>query len=533
MQQSIPTLSLTEKLQRLATFFGQKQSHPLRQQRWYAQPLLHLGLLTGVVLLAYAGMWRAYFATLDDFGITGWVRSQPNLWVAIQGYGSGVRFLNYIPIWFKAHWFGLDATPYLWVSLAQYLLVVWLFYLLARQVGQRCGYTNLYAFLAALFFAVAYVHYEVVTYVSASDYTFWAIVYLVAFLFFLHYLKWGRLWHYLSAVLLYGILAFAHDFTLSFPLVLLAAHGLLYLNWQHVIDDSWSERWRLLRRVVRLHLPFWVIWAVHVTLQLSFVMGGTSEAVYSVNGYAPGWHSVGNLRYLIFLWLPNATLGPVYGFLSTQLPLAVVDGIWQLSLFLGTLLHLILLWLFWKGGRLVRFAVAFLYLPFLQYTPWQGHFIEAPRYLLLPSVGSALLSAWVVLWLMQRSAIVAKPRYKSIVIGMVTLFLLANIAVLQIWIQRHVENGHFRRAFVTNLHDDYLTRLGPDALVWIEVPTAKYTDLADSCRLVFQNYYVPCITYVTGEPLPMSREDIPSEYDFYWLQATAEGIHQRYPPDAR
>ena len=70
----------------------------------------HLALLTGVIIFGYFGMWRAYFATLDDFGITGWVRHQATWWDAVQGYGSGVRFLNYLPLRLKTEFFGLDAA---------------------------------------------------------------------------------------------------------------------------------------------------------------------------------------------------------------------------------------------------------------------------------------------------------------------------------------------------------------------------------------------------------------------------------------
>ncbi|MCB0106093.1 MAG: hypothetical protein KDE53_09285, partial [Caldilineaceae bacterium] len=95
----------------MTTFDKSHFSHPDRRANPAAtmtksagalQLVTHLTLLLLLVLLVYFGMWRAYFATLDDFGITGWVRSRASLWVAMQGYGSGVRFLNYIPIWFKS-----------------------------------------------------------------------------------------------------------------------------------------------------------------------------------------------------------------------------------------------------------------------------------------------------------------------------------------------------------------------------------------------------------------------------------------------
>lgn len=489
---------------------------------------VHLVLLAGCVFLVYFGMWRAYFATLDDFGITGWVRSRASLWVAIQGYGSGVRFLNYVPIWFKSQAFGLDAAPYLWSGLAQYVVVVWLVYALAWQLFARRGL----ALLGALLFAAIYSHYEVVTYVSASDYTFWACFYLATVILFLRYLATGSRLAFLGAIGIYTILAFGHDFTLSMPLVLLAAHLVLYERYDRWRALTGAERITAGWQLIRPHLLIWLLWATHVTLQFTLVTIGTSEAVYSDIGYAPGLHMVTNLRYLIFLLLPNVTIGPIYSFLSEQLAVSVVDGIWQTLMGLGVLLQLFLLWQFRRGPAAIRAAIALIYLPFLQYTPWQGHFIEAPRYLLLPSVGWAILLAWLLMALIDGQHLRAGGKWRVPFAALIVmLFLLANTAVIQIWIRQHIENGHFRRAVVTALHNDYYDVLGPDAYVWIEVPEEKYTDLADSCRLVFDRYFVRCLTYVAGGTPPSTAAEIPADHRFYWLQATAEGIIQLFPEE--
>ncbi len=265
--------------------------------------LAHLALLTGAIIFSYFGMWRAYFATSDDFSITGWVRHQPTWWDVIQGYGSGVHFLNYLPIRWKADFFGLDAGLYLWSSLGQYLLMTWLVYGLAFLLlrGSRR------ALLAALIFAVNYSHYEVVTYVSASDYTLWGSVYLSVLLVFAGSLYHAQSLAYWGAVALALPLALAHDFTLSLAPVLTAYYLTMGLGQRSL----WSLGWR----DVRLLLPFWVIWAIHVTLQLYLVITGTAGAVYWDNLYTPGVHMLSNLRYLIFLAIPNMTIDPIQNFL--------------------------------------------------------------------------------------------------------------------------------------------------------------------------------------------------------------------------
>lgn len=478
--------------------------------------LSHCVLLTGVVFLSYYGMWRAYFATLDDFGITGWVLHQASFWDALQGYGSGVRFFNYIPLRLKTELFAMEATPYLWSSLLQYLLLTWLVYGLARRLMQQPRH----AFLAALLFATGYSHYEVVTYVSASDYTLWASVYLSVLLLFAGYLREAKSGLYWGAVVLYLMLAFAHDFTLSLPLVLAAYH----------LTVGWKDRIRLVLRWrdLRLHLPFWAIWAIHFGLQLQFVLAGTSEAVYSDNRYAPGLHMLSNLRYLIFLIIPNMTIDPIQNFLTLHLPGAIVMGMWTMAMIVGILLHGLLLWLFWRGGAVVRFAVALIYLPYLQYTPWHGHFIEAPRYLLLPSIGSSLLLAQLALAI---TKVAGQRRSCGVALAsstLLVLYLVGNVGVIQVWVKQHIENGYLRHAFVTDLATHY-QQIDHDDQIWIEVPKEKFLDLAAACRFVFSTY-VPCQTFVTGEPTPTVTKAEQGAGTLYWLRATENGIVQVKPP---
>lgn len=492
---------------------------PLRSQLW-AHPrlrtLLHLGGLALLIGMIYFGMWRAYFASLDDFWITGWVRHRASLWIAIQGYGSGVRFLNYLPIWLKSQFFGLGAALYLWSALLQFLLFVWLVYGLIRQAISTTVHAQAIALLTAIFFAISYAHYEVVTYVSASDYTLWASCYVGILILFLRYLQRGNRWAYGGAVALYGLLAFGHDFTLNFPLVLLALH--LTVGWGN--RGLRQAHWRDLLP----HLPFWTIWALHVGLQVYLVLVGTSEAVYSDNGYGPGLHMVSNLRYLIFLLIPNPTLGPIYGFLHGILSAAALAILWQVLMGLGILLQVLFIGLAARGSRLVRFGVALIYLPFLQYTPWHGHFIEAPRYLTLPSIGFALLFGIGLHALWQRTRQQRWPR--RLIFAATALFIFANVTVIQIWVQQHIANGDLRRRFVTELATTYLDRIGPDATIWIEVPEEKYTDLEASCRLVFP-YYVPCHA-VVGTGLPPALPAAETQ-PLYWLKATPVGIVQRLP----
>ena len=111
---------------------------------------------------------------------------------------------------------------------------------------------------------------------------------------------------------------------------------------------------------------------------------------------------------------------------------------------------------------------------------------------------------------------------------MVALFFysIGNILVVQVWVERHVENGEFRRAFVTALTTEY-PQLTREDRVWIEVPKAKFLDLAAACRLVYPEY-VPCQTFVTGEAPTQQMIDSDGG-TFYRLRATDTGIEQMEP----
>jgi hypothetical protein len=233
-----------------------------------------------------------------------------------------------------------------------------------------------------------------------------------------------------------------------------------------------------------------------------------------------------NLRYLIFLAIPNMTIDPIQNFLTAQLPSVMVELLWAYAMGLGVLIHGVLLWLFWRGNQVTRFAVALIYLPFLQYTPWHGHFIEAPRYLLLPSVGYSLLVVnllfTVIRWIRQQRTF----RYALALMAALFFYGIGNILVVQVWVERHVENGEFRRAFVTALTTEY-PQLTREDRVWIEVPKAKFLDLAAACRLVYPEY-VPCQTFVTGEAPTQQMIDSDGG-TFYRLRATNTGIEQMEP----
>jgi hypothetical protein len=489
---------------------------PKLYKRLRDNSLVQVLALSLSILICYYGLWNAYFASKDDFRWIGLIRRRNTIGEAILGLGNGARFLNCAMIWVKTRLFDLNPTPYFWSSLLQHAIVTYIVYRLVEFWTRR----RATAFLAALLFATTFSHYEVVTSVSASDYSFWAIFYLMTVALFGIYLRRRALPWYLGSVGVYAVLAFGHDFTLSMPLVLLAYHLTLGRGSRKMRSLGWPD--------IRLHFPYWILWGVHVAINLIFILQGTSEALYSKEAYEPGLHMIGNLFYLVCLVVPNAHLAPIYNFLTAHVSAGLVEAIWQLSVGLAIVGHVLAGICFWKGSPLVRFALALIYLPFLPYTLWRGDFAEATRYLYLPSIGFSILLALFFVrlydYLRQRD----RFGYRLVVSGFVTILVVANLIVIQVWVQRHIENGKFRRPFVTQLATDFQD-VEPGCRIYIEVPAEKFTDLEASCVLVFR-HWVHCEAFVCGERSIADVTRGVSEKPVYWLQATTEGFSQVYPP---
>jgi hypothetical protein len=239
---------------------------------------------------------------------------------------------------------------------------------------------------------------------------------------------------------------------------------------------------------------------------------------------------VRNLFYLVFLAVPNVHIEQIYNFLTGYVSAGMVEAIWQLSVGLAIVGHVLAAILLWKGSNLVRFALALIYLPFLPYTMWGGTFAGATRYLYLPSIGFSILVALLLIWLYDQLRHREGIGYRFVVPALVTVLLVANLVVIQVWVQRHIQNGEFRRPFVTQMAATFQD-IESESRIYIEVPTEKFKDLRSSCILVFKQT-VHCEAFVSGQ---RSLEDVinsDSEGAVYWLEATGDGFVQVYPPSA-
>jgi len=478
-----------------------------------AHPLVPLGALTLTILLCYYGIWHGYFATRDDFNILGWIMRQPTLWDAVQGYGNGVRFLLFGVIWIRTQLFGLAPAPYFWSGLAQHLLVGFLVYRMVLSWQIYRPHERLVALLVALFFVTSFAYYEVVTNISASSYSLRTLLYLPILLFFAAYLRQRRRRDYLLALGAYLLLVFMADYALSIPLILLA--------YQYTLGQARLSRGLPRWQDLKIHLPFWLLWATHVALQIGYLHNGSSEAVYSEAAYTPGIHMLSNLFYLVFLMVPNVHMAPIQNFITPLIGADLVALLWQLTILLAIVGHLFAAIALWRGTAMIRFALALIYLPFLQYTLWQDGFADAPRYLYLSAIGYAIVLIVGLIrchrWLIHRQW----PGRALLVPLLFTGMIIANMLFAQIWIRQQVANGEFRRAVVERLVRDY-QHLTVDDQIYIEIPEEKYEDLALSCYFVIPEA-VACKTVPSGiGTLPIDLAAISARQNVYWLQLPAK-----------
>ena len=488
-------------------------------RKYLGNPVILILLLFLAIILAYFNIWKSYFLGWDDFIWSGIVHNRSSFAAVIQGFNHAPTYLEAVRIWILDRLFNLNSEPYYWLSIFFHGINTCIIFSLVNLWTHRRSI----GFLAAILFAVKFSYFEVITSTSAMEYSFWGIFFLLSITFFGLYLERRKSYLYWISVLAYALLAASMQFALVLPLVLIAYQFTFGLRNSRIRSLSWGD--------LKPHIPFWVIWIIYLSIQVYLIYQGTSEAISSKQSYEIGLHIFTNLIYLVFLIVPNIHIPAIQNFISIYINQQWINLFWGLSIGLAIFCHLIAIILFWKGSSLVRWGLCLIYLPFLPYLLWNGDFIAAPRYLYLSSIGFSLLLALLIIKIDE----LLKKRnflyYRIVSIGLVTIILLANITLIQIRIQKDIENGQLKRAFVTEFQMKYLN-VEPATHFYFEVPEAKYTGLQYACTYFFplqQN--IICTAFVSDE---QSQEEILSNVkgeSVYLLRISDIGINQVYPTD--
>ncbi|MBI2327918.1 tetratricopeptide repeat protein [Candidatus Curtissbacteria bacterium] len=243
------------------------------------------------------------------------------------------------------------------------------------------------AFLGAVIFVTHPVNSEAVNWVSATPELLMTIFFLLSFLFYLKYLKPLKLLKYLILSSLFFFLALLTKETAVFlaalfPLTLM----LINANVKRIYAN------------VRMLLIYLVPLVIYLAARLA-VLG---RVVYEYEGYYALSLSEQILTALALL--PRYLWALVYplplSFQPQMVPVRDIGDIWVIGGIGVIVLAGILGWFLWTGGqRLILFGLTWVFLgffPALIFVNKLGETIFAERYLLLSTVGLAIVAVEVI-----------------------------------------------------------------------------------------------------------------------------------------
>jgi len=246
-----------------------------------------------------AGLWAlgaALFAPLlgnrfigDDFAalsIFREFRTKPFLETVLYGGNDFFRPLNLALIMARGALFGDAPLPYVIANICLHLANTTLVFMLARRVLKN----PLAASASALFFLVAFSHYEAITWISSSVTLFVTLFMLVSVYSHLRFRETSRPGWVLLAVAGFVLAFLTKETAISLPFVILLCDLVL-------VEPR--------RRSKAFFLPY----AAYGALLLAYLTVQTGFAVRFMGGdsvYRPGWHILTNAAdYWVWLWMPN------------------------------------------------------------------------------------------------------------------------------------------------------------------------------------------------------------------------------------
>jgi len=402
--------------------------------------------------------------------------------------GPGVDSQYYRPLfalllWAEYQLFGLHPTGYHAVSLVLHLVAVLLVYALARRifgVGAAAG-------VAALLFAVHPIHVESVAWPSASVDLLLAPSFLGALLLHSRHLERDgfpaglRCW--ILALLLFAVALLTKETALLLPLIV------LMLELQHATSG------RRAKRLALALLPYGIVGLAYMALRLR-VLGIIARAQENTGTWVETILTLPSVlvRYtsMALLWFP---LGPGH---PVRFVGSVLDPRFLVPLLVLALLAAAAAWLIRLDQRRCGLGLALFLVPLLPPLYLRGLYSETlvqDRYLYLPSVGAALILAWLLRPAAAGGVLpLSRPLAAGLALGLTGLATLAILHQLPIW---RDEVALFSRA-AQQAPDSglYQHRLGlalqragnlPAALTHLErvvqLPGADWVDYANLAQL--------------------------------------------------
>ena len=364
-------------------------------------PLLGLGIIIGLTLLAYLPAFNAGFAYDDVLYIqrNSLIRSIDLERIFSENVMGNYHPLTMLIFSIEFQLFGLDPTGYHIVNLLLHLVNILLVYYFILLLCDKLWV----ALVAALIFGIHPLHVESVVWISELKDLLYTSFFLGASIFYLRYLNDGERKYYFIALLLFAFSLLSKAMAASLPVVLL------------LID--YFKRRKLTGRVFVEKIPFFVL-AITFGIVAVFAQQ-LSDAVQVISTYPFSqrvvFASYGFITYIVKLIVPfnqsafypypikGGESLPVYFFFYPVLLIALA----------GLLIY------FRKSYHKLFFGIAFFSITVflvLQLLP-VGDAIMADRYSYIPSIGLFYLAGEAFVYLRNK-------RFNVPAIAILALFAL-------------------------------------------------------------------------------------------------------------
>jgi hypothetical protein len=304
-------------------------------------PLAAAALVIGLVAFIYATSSKAFFFN-DDYA---WLSQSWH--VDVRNFFDLSRYSHFyrpvIELYFG--WglktFGCDPVPFHWLSVAIHLMTSGLVFLLAREIGL----TRVYAYVAALWFAVQSGPVEAVAWIGAITDLMPGFWYILSLWMFAAFLYRRRPVFYVAALAAFIVCLLTHESSATLIVMLLAMDVILAPRGPVFTADG-------IRTRLGWYAPFALLLSGYLTI--AYIVNTRSYLV-TEGHYRLGLHAVPNLlAYLvaILVWVR----GPVQDLvLVAAMGAALVFGTPRMRFFMVWILVTLLPVLFFTWGIAARY----------------------------------------------------------------------------------------------------------------------------------------------------------------------------------
>lgn len=315
---------------------------------------------------------------------------QWNIWLApIFAAQTWIHFRPLPPVLFLIDYLAWGFNPIGWhiSDFGLHIFISFLVFLILLNLTQKRWVSA----ASSLLFAILPIHVEAISWPAARADSLSTLWYLVGFLFFSYARMQGRVSLQIISVFAFAMALISKEAAITLPLLLLA-YDLIY-HWKLI--KSWQQ-------MLKLHLPYWVLLSGYAVLRL-LIYNGMSEYALS---------RLLNLNWPLRLSLyATALADPLLGDVSTEM-LVMIAACVVAALWIGNFQREIWLSVAWFG---ITILPSFMNIEDTIYD----------RFVYLPSVGLAIVSAGLLTMRFGRFRVIAHGVAWTALIGVAMLCSVA------------------------------------------------------------------------------------------------------------